>query len=316
MEIVYTADREIIPDSRCPVYPDKISYDAETKTGRFSWKKNIKTVRKGLFDGNGDLLSVVLPPAVAQIAGGAFAGCTALKSVSLPDGLLYIGSKAFSGCRSLTKVSAGSILLIDSNAFAGCTALQTFTAGIIGTVASKAFTACGRFDMKVEGIVTLSDTAFEDSLLNSLSLNAVNPPAIIPTEDEERLNGRFYNENGEEIIPGDEAFTDPDDEDFDFFDDDEPDEEDEEEPGDDGNEDELIPSNDEDDNPFDEPKELPGISFPVFETETEEDSPLPFLPASVTALFIPSEAAAAYRNAPSRKGYRELLRPFSPAERK
>lgn len=182
MEIVYTADREIIPDSRCPVYPDKISYDAETKTGRFSWKKNIKTVRKGLFDGNGDLLSVVLPPAVSQIAGGAFA----------------------------------------------------------------------------------------DSLLNSLSLNAVNPPAIIPTEDEERLNGRFYNENGEEIIPGDEAFTDPDDEDFDFFDDDEPDEEDEEEPGDDGNEDD----------------------------------------------FIPPEAAAAYRNAPSRKGYRELLRPFSPAERK
>ena len=228
MEIVYTADREIIPDSRCPVYPDKISYDAETKTGRFSWKKNIKTVRKGLFDGNGDLLSVVLPPAVSQIAGGAFA----------------------------------------------------------------------------------------DSLLNSLSLNAVNPPAIIPTEDEERLNGRFYNENGEEIIPGDEAFTDPDDEDFDFFDDDEEDEEDEEEPGDDGNEDDFIPSNDEDDNPFDEPKELPGISFPVFETETEEDSPLPFLPSSVTALFIPPEAAASYRNAPSRKGYRELLRPFSPAERK
>ncbi len=65
------------------------------------------------------------------------------------------------------------------------------------TIASKAFTAYGRFNREVEGIVVLSDSAFEDSLFNSLSLNSVNPPTIIPTEDEETINGRFYNENGE-----------------------------------------------------------------------------------------------------------------------
>lgn len=65
------------------------------------------------------------------------------------------------------------------------------------TIASKAFTAYGRFNREVEGIVVLSDTAFEDSLFNSLSLNAVNPPTIIPTEDEETINGLFYNENDE-----------------------------------------------------------------------------------------------------------------------
>lgn len=198
-----------------------------------------------------------------QIAGNAFADGAALKSILLPDDLLYIGAETFSGCRSLTKVSA--ILRLTRKPLPALQRSSIVYRRPHRTIASKAFTAYGRFNREVEGIVVLSDTAFEDSLFNSLSLNAVNPPTIIPTEDEETINGLFYNENGE---------------------------------------------------PFDEPKELPGISFPVFETETEEDSPLPFLPSSVTALFIPPEAAAAYRNAPSWKGYRELLNPFSPAKRK
>ena len=60
--------------------------------------------KKGPFENNKYIKSVVIPDTVKYIDGGSFYGCTALESVSFGNGVEEIDDYAFENCTSLSKV--------------------------------------------------------------------------------------------------------------------------------------------------------------------------------------------------------------------
>lgn len=62
-------------------------------------------IEDGVFSGNTDITSVVIPDTVTSIGSGAFQGCTALKSVTLPASLEEIKDFTFNGCSSLEEIN-------------------------------------------------------------------------------------------------------------------------------------------------------------------------------------------------------------------
>ncbi len=80
-------------------------------------------IHKFAFEGNEELLGVVIPDSVTAIGESAFAGCTNLNRVDMPTGyncsLKTIGVNAFAGCRSLPSniYIPASVTLIGQCAF-------------------------------------------------------------------------------------------------------------------------------------------------------------------------------------------------------
>lgn len=84
----------------------------------------VKTIGKGAFAGNQDILKVTIPPTVECIDYEAFADCKSLLEIEVPDSVLSIYSSAFAGCVSLTDISIGTGLReLGSGVFAGCSSL-------------------------------------------------------------------------------------------------------------------------------------------------------------------------------------------------
>jgi len=59
----------------------------------------------GVFRGNTEITSVIIPDTVTYVGIGAFQGCTSLKSVTLPEELEAINEFAFNGCSFLEEVN-------------------------------------------------------------------------------------------------------------------------------------------------------------------------------------------------------------------
>ena len=64
----------------------------------------VQTIAQKAFQGNGALISVVIPEGVTHIEHYAFTGCTSLTCVTMPDSLGSIHPLIFAGCPSLQEI--------------------------------------------------------------------------------------------------------------------------------------------------------------------------------------------------------------------
>ena len=67
--------------------------------------ENIETIKASQFEGDQNLVSVIIPGTVRKIGDGAFAECKNLKRVVLQEGIESIGLSVFTGCYKLRKVT-------------------------------------------------------------------------------------------------------------------------------------------------------------------------------------------------------------------
>lgn len=87
----------------------------------------VKVIKKCMFYGCDELVSVEIPSTVLEIQAHAFQGCRKLRRVTIREGsrLGKIGSYAFAGCASLSTISLpSSVVHIGIGAFAWCDSLE------------------------------------------------------------------------------------------------------------------------------------------------------------------------------------------------
>ena len=85
----------------------------------------IEVIRKGAFENNGEITSVILPTSIRVIGANAFRNCTALEFVELPSELETINQFTFEGCKSLdTVVLPYELKTICKGAFKNCIRLK------------------------------------------------------------------------------------------------------------------------------------------------------------------------------------------------
>ncbi len=89
-----TVETEAVVDGKNVIIKEKIEVQHE-KT------YTLTEIEAGVFAGNTDITSVVIPDTVTTIGDGAFQGCANLKSVTLPAALEKINDFTFNGCVSL-----------------------------------------------------------------------------------------------------------------------------------------------------------------------------------------------------------------------
>lgn len=83
------------------VVDGKTVYIREKTASPDSKVYDLVEIAAGVFSGNTEITSIVIPDTVKKIGAGAFLGCTSLKSVTLPASLEEIGDYAFAGCTAL-----------------------------------------------------------------------------------------------------------------------------------------------------------------------------------------------------------------------
>ncbi len=87
----------------------------------------VKVIKKSMFYGCDELVSIEIPSTVVEIQAHAFQGCRSLCQVTIREGsrLGRIGAYAFAGCSSLKTLSLpSSIVQIGAGAFAWCYSLE------------------------------------------------------------------------------------------------------------------------------------------------------------------------------------------------
>jgi len=131
---------------------------------------------RGAFNGNENIVSVVIPDTVTDIGDETFAGCTALETVYIPEGLKNIGTGAFWGCTMLSSdiILPGSLQSIGDSAFAGCISLKRVDIPD-GNIAlgDCLFAECSNLSSVSfgEGITVITDSMFYDCIsLKTLTL--------------------------------------------------------------------------------------------------------------------------------------------------
>lgn len=108
-----------------------LSYDATTLLGvscvltELVIPDGVVSLSSFTFEGNTNLVSVVIPGSVMTIAYGMFRECTALESVTLGEGVTELGGSVFYGCPALRTVELPSTLTtIGTYAFENCKKLE------------------------------------------------------------------------------------------------------------------------------------------------------------------------------------------------
>lgn len=89
-----TVETEAVVDGKNVIIKEKFEVEHERTY-------TLTEIDAGVFAGNTDITSIVIPDTVKAIGTGAFQGCTALKSVTLPASLEKINDFTFNGCASL-----------------------------------------------------------------------------------------------------------------------------------------------------------------------------------------------------------------------
>ena len=84
-------------------------------------------IRREIFSGNDNILSVNIPACVTDIGDRAFANCFKLKIVSGCEGLVNIGVCAFANCNKLESVTLVVVENIEYGAFINCPALNSIS---------------------------------------------------------------------------------------------------------------------------------------------------------------------------------------------
>lgn len=125
------------------------------------------------FENCTNLVSVIIPPTIAEIPRNAFENCTSLKKIDIPDNLDNIGAEAFLNCSSLSSISLPSgIKALEFNTFKGCSSLTTVILNDgIETIGTKTFDGCVALEKITlpASLKSLNVTAF----LNCTSLKEI-----------------------------------------------------------------------------------------------------------------------------------------------
>lgn len=105
----------------------------------------VRSIGKGAFTGNGQLLSVILPEGIESIGDNAFDGCGSLAAVSLPSTIREIGEFAFAGCYALPAIDIPiGVTGIKNKTFVACEALRKISLPAkLKTIGGAAFAASG-----------------------------------------------------------------------------------------------------------------------------------------------------------------------------
>lgn len=94
-----TVEEEAVVDGKNVIIKKKIEVADDEK------EYELTAIDAGVFSGDTDITSVVIPDTVVSIGEGAFQGCTSLKSVTLPASLEEIKDFTFNGCSSLEEIN-------------------------------------------------------------------------------------------------------------------------------------------------------------------------------------------------------------------
>ena len=98
------------------------------KTGPYTIRDGVVSIRWHAFDGCAGLTSVSIPESVTSIGSNAFRGCIALLSVNIPSNVTTIESDSFLGCSSLVEVILpANLTYVRDNVFDGCIKLANLT---------------------------------------------------------------------------------------------------------------------------------------------------------------------------------------------
>ena len=110
------------------------------------------------FYGCSGLTTIEIPNSVETIGDGAFYGCSGLTSISISDGVKSIGSDTFRECTGLTSVDIpNSVTSIGTYAFGECSGLASVSIGNgVVSIGSLAFYCCQN----------LANISFPDSLID------------------------------------------------------------------------------------------------------------------------------------------------------
>lgn len=103
----------------------------------------VTTISYCAFDGNKNLISVVVPDTVTLIESCAFRDCTALADVKLSNTVTYLFG-SFENCTNLKSITLPySLTRLGVNTFKGCTALESITipANVV-EISDDAFFGC------------------------------------------------------------------------------------------------------------------------------------------------------------------------------
>jgi hypothetical protein len=105
---------------------------------------HVLTIGKEAFDGNNNIISVVIPNYVTTIGEAAFNSCEKLAHVVIPNSVITIGMQSFSNCKALTSIIIpAKVQNIGDRAFEVCSKLTTIT--FMGSIPSSTF-ATNAFD--------------------------------------------------------------------------------------------------------------------------------------------------------------------------
>ena len=132
-----------------------------------------------LFLAGEELIDVVIPESVTNIAPYAFYEIKSIKSVTMHDKVSYIGEFAFYKCNSLSSVTNGNrVTSIGTYAFYYCTNLSSITIGNrVTTIGKDAFFNCDSLTSVIipDSVTTIGDYAFNscDSLTSVTIGNSV-----------------------------------------------------------------------------------------------------------------------------------------------
>lgn len=97
-------------------------------------KNGVTQINKGCFMGCENLKTVEIPNSVTYIEEYAFASCKSLESITLPDSVEEIGKYAFLGCESLETIRIGSGVIKIDSAFINCPSLSNIIVDDANTV--------------------------------------------------------------------------------------------------------------------------------------------------------------------------------------
>ena len=128
-----------------------------------------------------NLNEVHLPESLTVIDGGAFSDCPKLERINFPHGVKEIFNYAFGNCVALESLDLPDNLdLISVSAFAGCTGLSGTVIIPAKELKRGAFRACTGISHLVLGESTnyVSELAFEDTDVESMTIKAVVPPEL------------------------------------------------------------------------------------------------------------------------------------------
>ncbi len=96
------------------------------------------------FNGNSQIVSVIIPESVTFIEERAFANCSSLQRITLPSGLKNFGeAETFKNCTSLkTIVLPDGMNYLGVETFKGCTSLESIVMKGVGSIDTSAFEDC------------------------------------------------------------------------------------------------------------------------------------------------------------------------------